>query len=579
MSIQTARIPLAALELAPENARFGHEHDADALKVLAASFTAIGLTDPLKVYQDGEVYRVWDGGRRLAALKAMVALPDSLADGVPVIVTDHADAQLASLATFIREDMHPAEKFLAWNAQFDAGHSEDMIAAACGVSRREVAQLLRFRTLAPEVLDAYRAGRMDFDAALAFTLTTDQDAQRSLLASFGEDQPDAHDIRYALTRSAVRATDKRARVVGRDAYAAAGGRFLADLFSQREVDETWQDVALLQRLYDAELAAQVESIGAEGWGDVIVSEESWGWQRGLERMEPEGDDGAFTPDQLAEGVAVLVVEYSGELEVKRGWRRSQAAKNAKAADASPAKAKPALYGFSHKGHETMTKVATVATQAAVAARPDLAYDAMVAQLAWVGCATWGSQGLGASKLAISYADRPKALSPEVREGLEAWSKRLPKERFAFVQAVADLSAEEKAQLLALGYASSLSAVEDKITESASEARREIGWLARRAGVDFAAVWTPDEDFLKAASKDALLAVVKELAPREVDRWAGAKKGALVEFVAQKAEQTGWTPEFLRQLVAEPEAAKPARAKGRKAKAEAATDEADADADA
>lgn len=570
----TTRLPLASLELAPENARYGQEHDADALAQLAVSITAVGLLDPLKVYQVGDTYRVWDGGRRLAALQRMVALPAHLADGIPVIVTDAATADLASLATFIREDMHPAEKFLAWNAQFDAGHSEDMIAAACGVSRREVAQLLRFRTLAPEVLEAFRAGRMDFDAALAFTLTTDHEAQRSLLDSFGEGQADPWAIRDALRRGSVRATDKRAGVVGREAYEAAGGRFLSDLFSDREVDETWQDVALLQRLYDARLAEEVEKIGAEGWGDVIVNEEPWGWQNGLHRMDPEGEDGGWTADQLADGVAVLVVGYSGQLEVKRGLRRSQAAINAKAANASPAKVKPALYGFGHKGHETMTRVATAATQAAVAARPDLAYDALVAQIAWSGCAPYGSQQQGASKLGISYADRPKALAGEVREALEAWAKRLPtNNRVAFVQAVADLSAEEKAQLLALGFAASLSAVEEKVAEQANEARQEIGWLARRAGVDFAAVWTPDAEFLKSASRDALLAAVKELAPRELDRWTGAKKGALVEFVAQKAEQAAWTPEFLRQLVAEPEAAKPAR-KGKKARAN--DDEAPAD---
>jgi ParB-like chromosome segregation protein Spo0J len=108
MSVTTLRLPLASLDLAPENARHGQEHEAEALATLAASITAVGLLDPLKAYQDGDTYRVWDGGRRLAALRQMATLPDHLADGVPVIVTTAGAAELASLATFIREDMHPS---------------------------------------------------------------------------------------------------------------------------------------------------------------------------------------------------------------------------------------------------------------------------------------------------------------------------------------------------------------------------------------------------------------------------------------------------------------------------------------
>ena len=60
--------------------------------------------------------------------------------------------------------------------------------------------------------------------------------------------------------------------------------------------------------------------------------------------------------------------------------------------------------------------------------------------------------------------------------------------------------------------------------------------------------------------------------------ADAKKGAMVEYVAQKAEALGWTPQLLRDLLVEPEAPKPDKParKGRKAKAQV---EADADADA
>src|SRR3546814_20713218 len=57
-------------------------------------------------------------------------------------------------------------------------------------------------------------------------------------------------IRKLLTEDAVRASDKRVRFVGLNAYEAEGGVVLRDLFSQN--DEGWlQDVALLERLVAA----------------------------------------------------------------------------------------------------------------------------------------------------------------------------------------------------------------------------------------------------------------------------------------------------------------------------------------
>lgn len=565
MTAHITLVPLASLVLAPENARHGVDYDPTAITALAVSITALdGLIEPLKGYQDGDQVAVWDGGRRLAALKGYVSLPPGLEAGIPVIITSRGEADLASLATFIREDMHPADRFLKWSEMFDRGHSPDMIAAACGVSTREVAQLLRFRMLAPEILEAYRAGRMDFDAALAFTVTDNQEHQRAVLASLGERLPNRWRIKQMLTEGAIDASDRRARWVGREAYEAAGGRFLTDLFSEREIDEEWQDVPLLQKLYDAKLAALVEHIGGEGWGDVIVAENSWNWANGLEHAPKAGKN--YTADEKADALAVIVFGHDGQPEIKRGWRRVRRSTAAKSGDAlPPAKAKPALFGFSHKGHQTMTAVATTATQAAVLKAPDVAYDATVAHLAWVALAK-GYTGGGVSKLGLTTSyGRVVTGSAAMMEALDQWRDRLPAKRMEFNAAVSALSAEDKAQLLAVAYAASLDAVESNITENVSEARQEIGWLARRAGVDFATAWTPDAEFFKAASKDALLAVIKELMPREVDRWAGAKKGALVEFVTDQTAKRGWTPQLLRDLLAEPEtpkAEKPAR-KGRK----------------
>ena len=71
-------------------------------------------------------------------------------------------------------------------------------------------------------------------------------------------------IRRQLTEDAVRAADKCARFVGTEAYEAAGGIVMRDLFQQD--DGGWlQDPALLDRLVGEKLTIEAEKVRAEGW--------------------------------------------------------------------------------------------------------------------------------------------------------------------------------------------------------------------------------------------------------------------------------------------------------------------------
>lgn len=560
MTTQTITlIPLSQLVLAPENARAATEHDAASIRTLAGSITAIGgLLDPLKAYVTGDRAAVWDGGRRLAALNALQTLPPGLSDGIPVILTDQTDAALASAATFVREDQHPVDQFLTWNALHEAGQSPDMIAAACGATPREVAKLLRFAMLAPDVLAAFKAGRFDFEVATAFTLTDDHEKQRQVLASFGDKAMGEWQVRQALKAQTVDASDRRAQYVGRDAYAAAGGRFITDLFTHGQIDEAWADEDLLNKLYNDKLDQLFTDLQAEGWGEVKLAGDRWGqgWREGYDAMAPEGDDGDHTDEQRARGTALVVFNYQGACEVKRGYVKATAQGRSKDAAATPAKSDPARYGFGHAGHQTITTVATRATQAAVARRPDVAYDAVVAHLAW--SALNPHAGGNVSTLTVPYSHSRAFADAAVHAALDEWRERLPSDRVAFWTAVADLSAEEKASLLAVAFAATLDAVEPKNDARQPARWATLGLLATRAEVDFAAAWTPGADFLKGGSRDALQTVIANPA------FADAKKGVLVERAAQLAESTGWVPQLLRDLVTPPEAtakaSKPAKGK-------------------
>lgn len=553
----------AALTLAVENARAGQTYDHDGLVTLATSIremhrqTGRALIEPLKAYPTDTGAAVWDGGRRLAALGLISDDGDdegrAILAAVPVILTTQEEAGVASLATFVREEIHPVDQFLAWNALHVAGQSPEAIAAACGASPHDVEKLLRFQMLAPEILDAFKAGRFDFDVATAFTLTDDHEKQQQVLASFGEKAINAWQVRNALKAQSVDEGDRRARFVGREAYAEAGGRFITDLFTYDRIDEDWADEALLQRLYDAKLAQLVADLEAEGWGAVVQAGDRYGqgWRNGLEAIEPEGEDEAFTPEQMAAGMALIVFDYQGRVDIKRGFQKAKASRSGLSDAPVPlSKSDPARYGFGHGGHERLTKAATTATQAALLARPDAAYDATVAHLAWLALGR-GSSDVHVSLLSAGW--NRSGRHADLSEAIDAWNARLPTKPVEFWTAVADLTADEKAGLLAVAFAATLDATELKSNERRPHRWATLGFIATRAGADMSTALTVDHDFLKGGSREALLSIIANPAFKD------SKKGVLIERAKQTVETGGWTPLLLADLVAAPTAPeKPAK---------------------
>jgi ParB family chromosome partitioning protein len=78
-------------------------------------------------------------------------------------------------------------------------------------------------------------------------------------------------IRRMLTEASVRASDRRAVFVGVDAYGAAGGVVLRDLFEGD--DGGWlEDPALLDRLVAEKFQAEADALAAEGrkWIEVAT---------------------------------------------------------------------------------------------------------------------------------------------------------------------------------------------------------------------------------------------------------------------------------------------------------------------
>ena len=102
-------------------------------------------------------------------------------------------------------------------------------------------------------------------------------------------------IRDRLTEGGVRVANKRVRFVTADAYVAAGGGVMRDLFE--EDDGGWlTDPALLDKLIDEKLRTEGERIAAEGWKWVATAVDlPWNATSGM--REIAGTEVAMTVEE------------------------------------------------------------------------------------------------------------------------------------------------------------------------------------------------------------------------------------------------------------------------------------------
>jgi ParB family chromosome partitioning protein len=272
-------IALSQLTLSPANVRKTPPSAAEDA-ALEASIRAHGILQNLIVHPTGigarGVYEVDAGGRRLGILQKLAAEGVIAADaGIPCKVEEPEDAVETSLAeNTIRAAMHPADEFVAMAALIDAGTTIDAVAARFGASERHVRQRLRLGKLAPELLDAYRAGSISLDAVTAFTLGADHAAQLAVWRQL-KDHPyiQPYTVKRLLTEAAVPLDSDLGLFVGAEAYEAAGGHVTRDLFSGDE-DGFLDDAALVRRLAIEKLEAKAAALRPQ-----------WKWARAVLDLE------------------------------------------------------------------------------------------------------------------------------------------------------------------------------------------------------------------------------------------------------------------------------------------------------
>ncbi|RLP23018.1 ParB N-terminal domain-containing protein [Mesorhizobium sp. YM1C-6-2] len=318
-------IPFNKLALSQANVR--RVKAGISVEELAESIARRGLIQSLHVRPvlDAEgketgMFEVPAGGRRYRALELLVR-QKRLAKTAPVpCVISEADADIlideVSLAENIeRAPLHPLDQFRAFQALRNKAMSEEAIAAAFFVDAKVVKQRLRLAAVSPVLLDVYAEDGMTLEQLMAFTVSEDHVRQEQVWDAIKDSwQKEPYYIRRLLTETAVRASDRRALFVGIEAYEAAGGYVLRDLF-QRDDGGWLQDPELLDRLAGEKLKAEAEIIAAEGWKWIEAAVTfPYGHDHGLRELEGSvadlSDDERATRESLREEYDRLEAEYA-----------------------------------------------------------------------------------------------------------------------------------------------------------------------------------------------------------------------------------------------------------------------------
>jgi len=492
-SVMAATVPLGRLVPSKMNVRrVGSEV---GLGELAASISAHGLIQNLVVRRagKGKAFEVVAGGRRLGALRRLMkdggsVLGVAVDKDFPVrVVVQDAGEELSLAENVQREAMHPVDEVEAFGRLVDGGMGVEDVAARFGQSVVTVRQRLKLAALSPRVLNELRSGEMTLEQARALAISDDHAAQEAVWFGRNGWSRNPANLRAALTSEHVRATDRLVRFVGLEAYEAAGGAVVRDLFGDE--DEAYlADRELLVRLATEKLAVVADELREHHWKWVDMTLESGlSHGSGYGRIHParrafsdaeqaeleqlaetfdqleeelegfaEGDDGiaaveakqaeveqrverirkgaaAFVPEEQALAGCLVGIGYAGQLQVVEGLvkaedRRAlaalQAAETPEAGD-EPADA-PQGRAMAETLVEELTAVRTAALRVELTRNPAVALAALLYPLAVR--LFFGARAYGVGS-AVELSGKQRPLAPAIREpdgcrALAAWEATL-----------------------------------------------------------------------------------------------------------------------------------------------------------
>lgn len=508
---------------------------------LMASIPEQGLLQSLKVRvsPDAGLYYVTAGNRRLATLRA---LRDAGAEirgekvtddwSVPVVVSTETDDSAREQA--VAENVHrvaltPGAEARQYAELAQHGSTKD-IAVRFGVPEKRVRQRLALAALHDDVLAALDAGKIPLAAAQAFTLEPDPDKQAEYLntAKSWDLEPGA--IKRNFTQQLVNGKSDVAKLIGLDAYLAAGGEVLGDAFDS---GSWWISQDVIAKLRDAHWEEQAAAWLKDGWSFVMAAAEFGDGNQWTARYAPALDreeDAPFTVEQRAQSGVIYWAD--GDLEPRFGVLP----KGTKATDArgGAEDAGPDLEMPGGSLNHDLRDAAAAAVAAHITAAPIIALQVLVATLhATAIC------GEEAYDMPIGiYGDEGGPEWEVDDDGAPVTGAAIPPQGRNFAEALA-WAAQQPTDVL-------------------------VAYLAERvvAAIDLSPAWRRSENSSKLALVDLLGSAVPfdataffgkvtkaylQLAWRDMsgDKLK-AKKGAdVAALLAAKAVETGWLPPVLR----------------------------------
>jgi ParB family chromosome partitioning protein len=550
-------------QLVPSKANVRRTGKAEGIGELAASIAAHGLRQNLNVQPDadGRRFEVVAGGRRLKALKQLVK-EGKLAKDAPIrcLVLNEGDdpAEISLVENAVRTAMHPDDQFEAFRALIeDKGQSVEEVAGRFGVTPAVVRQRLKLANVSPKLRALYRKGEMGLEHVMALAISDDHAAQEEAWENLPDWNRDPSLLKDALTHDTVPMTDRLAKFVGIDAYVAAGGAVVRDLFGE-EGEAYLSDRALLTCLATAKMEEAVTALQSEGWKWVkpeLTRDYSipYGrvWQPRDENDESEEEaEPVFTPEDKARAGARVTIAHDGTLRIDRGLVDPGDAK-AEAKGERGSKVAADRTGLSAKLVEDLTAHRTAALRVELARNPAIALavtvHALASQLIYVGCAD-SCLKLRASSEALERHTQAVGDSPAHRamaEEGERWGQRLPGDADVLMAWCLAQPQDNLLDLLAFLAALTVDAVQ--IKQGRGDRHAHADQLADTLALDMRQWWTPTvEGFYQRLPKAALAEAISEAkVPLAGGTIGKVTKAEAARIAAGALTGTGWLPEPLK----------------------------------
>ncbi|MFC6790646.1 ParB/RepB/Spo0J family partition protein [Methylobacterium komagatae] len=578
--------------------RHGHDEGAPAgvcnvriagrengLDELAASIASVGLLQPLVVVRHEGLSYVADGNRRLAALMRLAAAGTiSTEHEIDVVERDAATAREAGLAANLTQStMHEADQMLGFAELAAGGLKPKEIAGRFGVSVPHVKKLLALGSVAPCILDAWRAGKhgVNIETVKSFTLAPSVAEQERVYGKLAKEGGSmyCHQIREEL--GAGHSTATMLKRVGLDAFKAAGGHVIKDLFGDQSAVS---DPALLKRLADERLIARRDELRADGWVWVELEsdlpfEARYSWSTlHAERREPtaaeaarlreieaivEADDDGSVSDEMVQALTdehrtieaslmgkpgpedrartgcVVSWNWDGEISVKEYVLRPEDAKPVPA-NAGPAPdvapAEPEAKGLSSALLDRLSTQMTEAVRDALDTAPRAALAGLLAGATcknpWSAPVRLRLEGLGHENARVADNETFEVL-------FNRYLSMSDEDLFASLGRVLARGVDLRSRTPGAGTNAGAPANSPAIQGLAGAIDADT--LAARLAERFDA-----QDFFSSAPKAVTLAAIAEACGAEASARAGKlKKAEIVAIALAEVVPTGWLPREIR----------------------------------